>query len=351
MSSIRKTSPNCPVDLYVREESFLAPLASRSATATRRVPEELPALRTPYQRDRDRIIHSKSFRRLMHKTQVFIVPSGDHVRTRLTHTLEVAQIARTIGRALGLNEDLVEAIGMGHDLGHTPFGHAGERALASIVPGFRHNEQSLRIVDKLERDGQGLNLTEPVRDGILRHSKSRNSLTGEMAGTPATLEGMVLKIADGVAYLNHDLDDAIRAREVQHSDIPESVVSVLGDRHSIRIDTMVADIVASSNVSAAPGTIAMSAAVLAASDTLRGFLYERVYDPINARPETLRVQGIVTALFQHFLEHPAQMPDSIIVAAHDDTVERQVTDYVASMTDRYAVELFERLFVPHFLAP
>lgn len=339
------------IDLYAREELFLAPLACRSRTATRVVAEELPSLRTPFQRDRDRVIHSKSFRRLMHKTQVFIGPSGDHVRTRLTHTLEVAQIARTIGRALGLNEDLIEAIGMGHDLGHTPFGHAGERALATIVPGFRHNEQSLRIVDKLERDGKGLNLTEPVRDGILRHSKSRNSLTGEMAGTPATLEGQVLKIADGVAYLNHDLDDAIRAGEIEDRDIPLEVIDVLGSRHSIRIDTMVSDIVHSSNTQDAPGQIAMSDGILQASNVLRNFLYERVYDPINARPETLRVQGMVTTLFEHFRKYPDLIPESITIAAHDDPVERQVTDYVASMTDRYAVELFERIFVPQFLAP
>jgi dGTPase len=339
------------IDLYAREEQFLAPLATRSRDAARRVPEDDPALRTPFQRDRDRIIHSKSFRRLMHKTQVFIGPSGDHVRTRLTHTLEVAQIARTIGRALGLNEDLIEAIGMGHDLGHTPFGHAGERAIATIVPGFRHNEQSLRIVDKLERDGAGLNLTEPVRDGILRHSKSRDSLTGEMAGTPATLEGAVLKIADGVAYLNHDLDDAIRALEIEEEDVPGEVLEVLGARHSLRIDTMVTDIVQSSQADIAPGVIAMSPHILAASNTLRNFLYERVYEPINARPETLRVQGIVTALFDFYLRHPERMPESITVAAYDDTIERQVTDYIASMTDRYAVELYEQVFVPHFLAP
>ncbi len=338
-------------NLDAREELSLAPLACRSATALRRQPEEPSPLRTPFQRDRDRIIHSKSFRRLMHKTQVFIVPTGDHVRTRLTHTLEVAQIARTIGRALGLNEDLIEAIGMGHDLGHTPFGHAGERALALVVPGFRHNEQSLRIVDKLERDGQGLNLTEQVRDGILRHSKSRSSLTGEMAGTPATLEGKVLKIADGVAYLNHDLDDAIRADEIEQLDIPRDVLYTLGDRHSIRIDTMVSDIVAHSNTWDKPGAISMSTDILAASNSLRNFLYKRVYDPINSRPETLRVEGIVTTLFDHFVHHPEEMPQSIVVAAHDDTTERQVTDYIASMTDRYAIELYEHLFVPRFHAP
>lgn len=339
------------IDLYAREEAMLAPLACRSRDGSRRRPEESLELRTPFQRDRDRIIHSKSFRRLMHKTQVFIVPAGDHVRTRLTHTLEVAQIARTIGRALGLNEDLIEAIGMGHDLGHTPFGHAGERALAMIVPGFRHNEQSLRIVDKLEKDGQGLNLTDPVRDGILRHSKSRSSLTGEMAGTPATLEGRVLKIADGVAYLNHDLDDAIRAGEIDDSHVPADVLEVLGDRHSIRIDTMVTDIVNTSDSWNEPGTVSMSTEILAASNSLRNFLYERVYDPINRRPETARVEGIVTMLFEHFLKHPDLIPESISVAARDDTIERQVTDYIASMTDRFAVELFERLFVPQFHAP
>jgi dGTPase len=240
---------------------------------------------------------------------------------------------------------------MGHDLGHTPFGHAGERALALMVPGFRHNEQSLRIVDKLERDGRGLNLTDPVRDGILRHSKSRSSLSGEMAGTPATLEGRVLKIADGVAYLNHDLDDAIRAGEIEASDVPAPVVETLGDRHSIRIDTMVSDIVSNSNTWDAPGSIAMSADILAASDELRNFLYERVYEPINRRPETLRVEGIVSMLFEHFQRHPHLIPESITSAAHDDTLDRQVTDYIASMTDRFAVELFERLFVPQFHAP
>ncbi len=340
-----------PLVLYAREEALFAPLACRSRDAARQEPEPNVALRTPFQRDRDRIIHSKSFRRLMHKTQVFIVPTGDHVRTRLTHTLEVAQIARTIGRALGLNEDLIEAIGMGHDLGHTPFGHAGERALALMVPGFRHNEQSLRIVDKLEKDGAGLNLTDQVRDGILRHSKARSSLSGEMAGTPATLEGRVLKIADGVAYLNHDLDDAIRAGEIRQSDVPGAVLEVLGDRHSLRIDTMVTDIVNHSNAREAPGAITMSPDILAASDLLRNFLYERVYDPINRRPETLRVEGVVTMLFEHFRDNPSALPESVTVAAPDDSIERQVTDYVASMTDRFAIELYERLFVPHFHAP
>ncbi len=334
-----------------REALLLAPLASRSTEASRPVPEEPSPLRSAYQRDRDRIIHSKSFRRLMHKSQVFIGAPGDHFRTRLTHTLEVAQIARTIGRALALNEDLIEAIGMGHDLGHTPFGHAGERALATLVPGFRHNEQSLRIVDQLEHDGRGLNLTEPVRDGILRHSKSRASLAGAMSGVPSTLEGQVLKIADGVAYLNHDLDDALRAGIIDENDIPEMVIRVLGERHSIRIDTMVTDIVAASNAVDAPGVIRMSDAVLAVSNDLRDFLYEQVYDRINAQPETQRVQGIVTTLFEYYVRHPQELPASVTIAAAEDPLERQVTDYVASMTDRYAVELYERLFIPQFLAP
>jgi dGTPase len=317
----------------------------------RRLPEEPSALRSAFQRDRDRIIHSKSFRRLMHKTQVFIGAPGDHYRTRLTHTLEVAQIARTIGRALALNEDLIEAVGMGHDLGHTPFGHAGERALATLVPGFRHNEQSLRIVDQLEREGRGLNLTEPVRDGILRHSKSRASLTGAMSGVPSTLEGQVLKIADGVAYLNHDLDDALRANMIQEGDIPAMVIDTLGDRHSVRIDTMVSDIVASSNTIDAPGSIRMSREVLDASNALRDFLYEQVYDRINAQPETQRVQGIVTTLFEYHMRHPQDLPESVTIAAAADPLERQVTDFVAAMTDRYAVELYERLFITQFLAP
>lgn len=328
-----------------QEERRLAPLATRSsqASAARRIEEEASLLRTEFQRDRDRIIHSKSFRRLMHKTQVFIRPPGDHVRTRLTHTLEVTQIARTIGRALGLNEDLIEAIGMGHDLGHTPFGHVGERALASLAPGFRHNEQSLRIVDVLERDGRGLNLTEHVRDGILKHSKSRASLFGNMSGEPATLEGSVLKIADGVAYLNHDLDDAVRAGILSEPDVPERVRRVLGNRHSARIDTMVTDIVLSSNVGAEPGAIAMSPEIEVASQELRAFLFERVYDPINRLPETNHAYRVVRALYHHLVEHSDLLPVVSNPTLVDDSVERRAVDYVASMTDRFALELSERL--------
>lgn len=329
------------------EESRLAPLATRSIMAPRRIAEEPSPLRTEFQRDRDRIVHTKSFRRLMHKTQVFIRPQGDHVRTRLTHTLEVTQIARTMGRALGLNEDLIEAIGMGHDLGHTPFGHVGERALASLVPGFQHNEQSLRIVDFLERDGRGLNLTDQVRDGILKHSKSRASLFGNMSGEPSTLEGATLKVADGVAYLNHDLDDAIRAGILSQADIPKRVARVLGSRHSVRIDTMVTDIVLSSDVISNRGHIRMSPEIEEASQDLRAFLFERVYDPINQLPETVQAWNVVTALYHHLMEHSDHLPDRTSSGLAHEPVQRRVADYIASMTDRYAIELIERLAIPY----
>lgn len=308
-------------------------------------------MRTEFQRDRDRIIHTKSFRRLMHKTQVFIGPRGDHYRTRLTHTLEVTQIARTIGRALGLNEDLIEAIGMGHDLGHTPFGHAGERALAEVFPGFRHNEQSLRIVDILENDGKGLNLTQAVRDGILRHSKGRASIMQSHASLPASLEGHVLKIADGVAYMNHDLDDSIRSGIISSADIPAEVIRTLGRRHSERINTLVADIVERSDVTSEDGGIAMSSHIRSAADVLRDFLYEHVYDPINAQPETRRAQDVVRTHYNYFSNHPDEMTREGVVAFDNADLERQAADFVASMTDRFATELYERLHTPSVLAP
>lgn len=322
---------------------LLAPLAARSSDATREHPDDDAPLRDPFQRDRDRIIHSKAFRRLMHKTQVFIRPPGDHVRTRLTHTLEVSQIARTIGRALGLNEDLIEAIGMGHDLGHTPFGHVGERALSSVFPGFRHNEQSLRVVDKLEREGRGLNLTLEVRDGILRHSKSRSSLFASVSGVPGTLEGQVMKIADSVAYLNHDLDDAIQARIIDLGDVPRAVRDSLGDRHSLRINTLVDDIVAHSNGISHPGLIAMSPAVGTSANALRDFLFSEVYDPINALPETLRVHQVITTLFDYYVYHPEELPAVVKQESVGDPPERQAADYIASMTDRFALERFDLL--------
>ncbi|MBA2278454.1 MAG: deoxyguanosinetriphosphate triphosphohydrolase [Chloroflexia bacterium] len=336
--------------LEAREELWLAPLATRSRGA-RRLRDEAPSpVRTAFQRDRDRIIHSKSFRRLKHKTQVFLAPPGDHYRTRLTHTLEVTQIARTIGRALNLNEDLVEAIGVGHDLGHTPFGHAGERALAEVFPGFRHNEQSLRIVDRLEKEGAGLNLSEPVRDGILHHSKPRGGITENVSAMPATLEGQVLKIADGVAYINHDLDDAMRAGIVRTEDVPPAVIEVLGDSHAERIDTLVRDIVDRSNVADAPGSIVMSTSIQTAADLLRSFLFERVYGPINEREETRRAQHVVVALFHYFAEDTGRIHTFDADRPEEATPERLAVDFVASMSDRYAVEVYERIFVPRTIA-
>jgi dGTPase len=339
------------ISVEAREAVILAPLAARSTDARRERASDESPLRSEYQRDRDRIIHTKSFRRLMHKTQVFIGPTGDHVRTRLTHTLEVTQIARTIGRALGLNEDLIEAIGMGHDLGHTPFGHAGERALGTVVPGFRHNEQSLRIVDKLEKDGEGLNLTDLVRDGILRHSKTRENIVGHVSGVPSSLEGQVMKIADGVAYLNHDLDDAIRAGVIQESDIPVRVVEALGKRHASRIDRIVTDIVTVSNSMSLPGTVRMSQEMEGLANELRDFLFERVYDLVNRLPVTTHASEVVVALYSYFVEHPDHLPRSVIEAAPVDRIERQVADYVASMTDRFALELYDRISIPQVLSP
>lgn len=328
-----------------RQDALLAQAGTRSRNASRLYPEQECDLRTAFQRDRDRVLHAKAFRRLMHKTQVFIAPTGDHYRTRLTHTLEVTQIARTIGRALGLNEDLIEAIGLGHDLGHTPFGHAGETALAEAYPGFRHNEQSLRVVDQLERDGRGLNLTYPVRDGILRHSKLRSGLTHPAAGQAGTLEGEVVRIADGIAYINHDLDDAIRAGLIALSDVPPDALDILGRTHASRINALVSDVIAHSDSSNLPGNIAISAPVRSAADGLREFLFQRVYTPLNEDPNTHRAQHIVRALFAHFLENPDRLPAEYQARADDDA--RRVADFVASMTDRYAIECYERIFVPH----
>jgi dGTPase len=334
--------------LEAAEDAALAPLGRRSRDATRVRTEEPSAVRTAYQRDRDRVLHSKSFRRLMHKTQVFIAPTGDHYRTRLTHTLEVTQIARTVGRALRLNEDLVEAIGLAHDLGHAPFGHAGETALSDLLPGFRHNEQSLRVVDLLEKDGHGLNLTNDVRDGILHHSKSHADITGTVTDGPSSLEGEVIKLSDGIAYINHDLDDSLRAGLLQPSDVPPVVFDVLGDSHAARINTLVTDIVAQSRVDEAPGAIAMSPPVLDAANQLRTFLFERVYNPLNERPDTLRAQHVVHALCTYFLEDPARLPADYRSPQRDDPPARQVADYVASMTDRFAVDLYTSLFVPTY---
>ncbi len=330
------------------EASWLAPLATRSSASERLVHEAPDPTRTAFQRDRDRIIHTKSFRRLMHKTQVFIAPAGDHYRTRLTHTLEVTQIARTIGRALRLNEDLIEAIGMGHDLGHTPFGHAGETALGQFLPGFRHNEQSLRVVDLLENDGRGLNLSNAVRDGILRHSKPDEAIDGAVSGRPGSLEGEVLKISDGIAYINHDLDDAIRAGLIGETDLPAEAMATLGDRHSVRIDTLVRDIIAHAQVNEAPGTITMSPRILDAANTLRSFLFERVYFPMNRSADTMRGQRVVLELCDYYSGHPDEMPPEYQPDLRGESLSRVVADYVASMTDRFAIDRFQQLFVPRY---
>jgi len=317
-----------------REEQFFSPYAQLSGRSRGRERAESPcSIRTEFQRDRDRIIHSKAFRRLKHKTQVFIAPEGDHYRTRLTHTLEVAQIARTIARALCLNEDLTEAIALGHDLGHTPFGHSGERALAAIFSGgFKHNEQSLRVVEILEKPG-GINLTWEVRDGILHH-------TGEEL--PVTLEGQVTKIADRIAYINHDIDDAVRGGIIALTDIPANSAEVLGNRHNTRINVMVQDVI--SNSWHKP-QIMMSSRVEKAMDALRSFLFARVYINSEAKKEDEKAKYILKQLFLHAVQNPAE-----IFGAPEqwyDTVERMACDYIAGMTDRYAIAQYSKLFIPH----
>ena len=292
-------------------------------------------VRTCYQRDIDRIVHSKSFRRLMHKTQVFLRPEGDHYRTRMTHTLEVARIASTITRALGLNEDLAEAIAMGHDLGHTPFGHAGEVALTRCLgKPFRHNEQSLRVVDVLENDGAGLNLTYEVRNGILCH-------TGDP--WPETLEGMVVRRSDQIAYVNHDIDDAIRAGILTNEDIPDAVSDVLGRNHSQRINTLVTDAIFTSREA---GTVMLSPAVDNALKTLRSFMFERVYRNPVAKSEEARAQDMLQRMFEYYVENPEALPEDFHPQLSFEGLERNVCDYIAGMTDNYAVDKFTEIFIP-----
>jgi len=330
-----------------REEG-LSPYAAKSKLSRGRLRQEEPCpIRTSFQRDRDRIIHCKSFRRLKHKTQVFIAPQGDHYVTRLTHTLEVSQIARTIARSLQLNEDLTEAIALGHDLGHTPFGHVGEEVLDELyLPGFRHNEQSLRIVDLLEKDGRGLNLSWEVRDGILNHSKVRVDILGEGGGEPHTLEGKVLKIADAIAYLNHDIGDAIRADVITERDLPLSAITVLGNAHSQRINTMVLDVIENSGAAVSHGnadilSIQMSPEVLAAANTLREFLFERVYNLKSAQGETEKAREVIRSLYQYFNQNEDRIPQEYDI--HSTDTEQKVVDYIAGMTDQYALRLAEEL--------
>jgi dGTPase len=324
-----------------REEADLSPLATRSYPAQRANTEPDCGLRTPFQRDRDRIVHSKSFRRLKDKTQVFVLPVGDHYRTRLTHTLEVTQVSRTVARALALNEDLVEAIGVGHDLGHPPFGHIGEEALDDCLAErfgerFWHNEQSLRVVEVLERDGAGLNLTDPVRDGIVGHSGR--------AAEPATLEGWIVRLVDRIAYLNHDIDDALRAGVLSPADLPAGPLAVLGPSGSRRIDTLVHDMV---EHSAPAGRIVQGEEIGGAMADLRSFMFEHVYLGPKVTHEREKIKGAIQTLFDHFCEHPELIPESI----PDGQLSRRVTDYVAGMTDRFAVAQFEALTVPTAFAP
>lgn len=332
------------------EERILSKYASLAKNSRGRLkPERECDLRTCYQRDRDRIIHSKAFRRLKYKTQVLLSPQGDHYRTRLTHALEVAQIARTIARALRLNEDLTEAIALGHDLGHTPFGHMGEEALDEIAKeaglgGFKHAEQSLRVVDKLERDGNGLNLTLEVRDGILKHSKGQVDFSkGFSSSPPLTLEGMVVRISDCIAYLNHDLDDAIRAGLVSLEELPRDVIEFLGKTHGERIDKMVKDCVENSMDK---NEIILSEDILIAMEGLRKFLYERVYMGEIAQRERPRVRYMLKELYSFFLDHPEQLPESFRKSLESEKIERVIIDYIAGMTDRYALQVYNELLLP-----
>jgi dGTPase len=318
------------------EALWLCEYATRSAdTRGRQSPVAPCEVRTEFQRDRDRIIHCKSFRRLKFKTQVFLAPKGDHYRTRLTHTLEVSQVARTLARALRLNEDLTEAIALGHDLGHTPFGHIGEKTLNRLMPGgFKHNEQSLRMVEMLEKDGKGLNLTWEVRDGIRNHS-------GE--DEPATLEGWCVRRADRIAYINHDIDDAIRGGILKPFELPHRCLSVLGDTHSKRINTMILDVI---HTSQAQPYVRMSQEISDASDELRDFLFERVYNDDWRAQEEMRCDYVLSALFQHYLANPTAMPPEYVQIVYQDGVERAVCDFLAGMTDRFATDAFTSLYVP-----
>lgn len=317
------------------EEQILQPGAALAKNTRGRAKKEPECdLRTCFQRDRDRILHSKAFRRLKHKTQVFLSPEGDHYRTRLTHTLEVAQIARTVSRCLGLNEDLTEAIALGHDLGHTPFGHAGERALDEICPlGFRHYEQSVRVVDLLEKDGKGLNLTFEVRDGILHHTTGKEAVT---------MEGRVVRLADRVAYINHDIDDAERAGVLATWAIPREISLVLGDRKTVRIDTLIRSIVENSETD----QIRMAPDVAEAFEKLHAFMFDTVYRNPAAKSEEKKVPGLVERLYEHYCKHVGLLPQELQKIAEREGADRAVCDYIAGMSDRFAIQVFESLAVP-----
>ena len=334
-------------DLETREHQILAPQAAKSAASRGRLrPETEDPIRPAFQHDRDRVIHCKAFRRLKHKTQVFFAPTGDHYRTRLTHTLEVSQIARSIAKVLQLNEELTEAIALGHDLGHTPFGHAGERVLQTLVPGgFEHYEQSLRIVDVLENDGQGLNLTWEVRDGIARHSKGKHGVPvgADPAHRASTIEGQIARVADIIAYVNHDIDDAVRAGLLRPEDLPRPRTDVLGRTSSERIGTMVTDVVMRT-LEAGLSEVRMSDHVLTATVGLRSFLFEAVYENEVATAEFKKAAGILGGLWEKVREQPAEFLDRKVL--DEEGLDAAARDFVAGMTDRYAVSLYEQLFIP-----
>jgi dGTPase len=332
-----------------REAAILSPYACLSSSSKgRQQPEPECDIRMAFQRDRDRLIHSKTFRRLKHKTQVFLAPTGDHYRTRLTHVLEVSQIARTIAVALRLNGHLTEAIALGHDLGHTPFGHAGESVLNDLHPGgFRHYEQSLRVVDVLEKRGRGLNLTHEVRNGIIKHSKGRRDILPEdISELPATMEGRVVRVADIIAYVNHDLDDALRAGVIDEEKLPDSIIRLVGKTHSQRIGSMVKDLIYTTIREGEGGRLAMSPEILAAINGLRTFLYENVYETSKVHNDFIKAMKIVRELYDYFLKH--DLPWDRAESDRDENTpkHRQVCDFIAGMTDRYALDLYTNIFLP-----
>ena len=333
--------------LEAREREILAPQAAKAADSKGRLrPEVEDDVRPAFQRDRDRIIHCKAFRRLKHKTQVFFAPTGDHYRTRLTHTLEVSQSARTIAKVLRLHEELTEAIALGHDLGHTPFGHAGERVIDKLMPGgFNHYEQSLRVVDQLENDGLGLNLSWEVRDGIAKHSKGKNGAPVGMAEhlRSSTIEGQIMRVADLIAYVNHDIDDAVRAGILKPEDLPEGPIAVLGRTSSARIGTLVKDVVTES-LAGGLTEIRMSDRVLEALLSVRSFLFEAVYENNTATAEFRKASDILSGLWEKVRECPAEFLDMRTVEA--EGLDAATRDFIAGMTDRYAVRLFEQFYIP-----
>jgi dGTPase len=362
MEALSKKLYEAPPDLSIREsfqkreQDFLSRYGTLSRHVTRRHPETTTCnIRTPFQLDRDRIVYSNSFRRLKYKTQVFLSPLGDHYRTRLTHTLEVSEIARNIARAMRMNEDLAEAVALGHDLGHTPFGHAGEIALTEVhSPYFTHSNQSLRVVDTLENKGQGLNLTRQVRDGILKHSKGFGNIIPAVPGeTAVTVEGRIVRIADIMAYLNHDLDDALRGKVVTMDEVPDICLKKLGKTHSVRASTMIENLVSHSGPKNGRFNLELGQDIFNAMTILRKFLYEKVYRSPGVHNEFVKAKKIIEGLYRHFIVHPDHLQlelEKMEMApwdAENNSLKRSVCDVIASMTDRYALEVYSKLFLPN----